>query len=287
MEIRQAKSDDIEKITRLFYETIQTINSRDYPQDEIDDWSSWHTDHDEWNARILEQYFIVATLDNKIVGFASLATDGYLDLMFVHKDYQRKGIANQLLLELEKKAIEQNNQEIYSEVSITAKAFFEKQGFCVKQKQLKKSRNKELENYCMTKEMITIQYAEQTDYLWLKEQDKWISDTVVQQKIENKEVYIVQKGGKIIGWLRYNLFWDNVPFMNMIYFLDEYRQKGIGTKLVKYWEEEMKQKGYNSVLTSTQSNEGAQHFYRKMGYKEIGGFKYFDDPYEIIFHKVF
>jgi putative acetyltransferase len=153
VEIRQAKNDDIVEVTRLFYETIQTINSRDYPQDEIDDWSSWHTDYDKWNERILEQYFIVATRDNKIVGFASLATDGYLDLMFVHKDYQRQGIANQLLLELEKKAIEQNNQEIYSEVSITAKDFFEKHGFCVKRKQLKKSRVKELENYCMTKEM--------------------------------------------------------------------------------------------------------------------------------------
>jgi len=49
----------------------------------------------------------------------------------------------------------------------------------------------------------------------------------------------------------------------------------------------MKLKGYNNVLTSTQSNEEAQHFYRKIGYTEIGGFKYFGDPYEIIFQKIF
>jgi ribosomal protein S18 acetylase RimI-like enzyme len=48
----------------------------------------------------------------------------------------------------------------------------------------------------------------------------------------------------------------------------------------------MKQKGYKNVLTSTQSNEDAQHFYRKMGYIEIGGFKYYDNPYEIIFQKI-
>ena len=46
-------------------------------------------------------------------------------------------------------------------------------------------------------------------------------------------------------------------------------------------------KGLINIMTSTQSNEEAQHFFRKMGYKEIGGFKYFDDPYEIIFQKVF
>ena len=153
LEIRQAKNDDIVEITRLFYETIQNINSRDYSQEEIDDWSSWHTDFDKWNTKIIEQYFVVATLDSKIVGFASLANDGYLDFMFVHKDFQNQGIASQLLSELEKKAIEQNNQEIYSEVSITAKTFFEKRGFCVKQKQMKKSRERELENYYMIKEM--------------------------------------------------------------------------------------------------------------------------------------
>ena len=152
LQIRQAKgSSDIVDITRLFYETIQAINSKDYPQDEIDDWSSWHSDFDKWNARIEEQYFIVAIFDCKIVGFGSLATDGYLDFMFVHKDYQGQGIASQLLSELEKWAIEQGNQEIYSEVSITAKPFFERRGFELKRKQVKKSRDKELENYYMTK----------------------------------------------------------------------------------------------------------------------------------------
>ena len=135
----------------------------------------------------------------------------------------------------------------------------------------------------MERHEILIRYAEKNDYLSLKEYDKHISEN----KIENKEVYIVEENGKIIGWLRYNLFWDSVPFMNMIYFLEGYRKKGIGKKLVKHWEKDMKNKGYNNVLTSTQSNEEAQHFYRKIGYKEIGGFKYFDYPYEIIFQKIF
>jgi ribosomal protein S18 acetylase RimI-like enzyme len=68
--------------------------------------------------------------------------------------------------------------------------------------------------------------------------------------------------------------------------LDEHRRKGFGAKLTSYWEDEMRQKGYSNVLTSTQSDEEAQHFYRKAGYREIGGFKYFNDPYEIIFQKI-
>jgi len=139
----------------------------------------------------------------------------------------------------------------------------------------------------MKEKDVNIRYAESEDYHWLAEHDKHIPENIVKNKIENMEFYVVENNGKIIGWLRYNLFWDNVPFMNMIYFLEEYRKLGIGTKLIKYWEDEMKQKRYKSVLTSTQSNEEAQHFYRKMGYKEIGGFKYFNDPYEIIFQKIF
>ena len=139
----------------------------------------------------------------------------------------------------------------------------------------------------MDEKKIKIRHADNNDYSWLNEHEKHISEKTLKNKIENKEVYVVEKNGKIIGWLRYNLFWDNVPFMNMLYFLEEYRKMGIGTKLVKYWEEEMKQNGYNNILTSTQSNEEAQHFYRKMGYKKIGGFKYYNDPYEIIFQKIF
>ena len=37
-----------------------------------------------------------------------------------------------------------------------------------------------------------------------------------------------------IGWLRFNLFWDNIPFLNMLYFLEEYRRKGYGKQLLDY-----------------------------------------------------
>jgi len=132
---------------------------------------------------------------------------------------------------------------------------------------------------------MIIRYAEITDFLWLQEREKYISDKILKTKIETKEVYIVQEDKEIVGWLRYNLFWDNVPFMNKIFLLEEYRRKGIGRKLVNYWEEKMKEQDYQNVLTSTQSNEEGQHFYRKMGYTEIGSIKYLEEPLEIIFYK--
>ena len=133
---------------------------------------------------------------------------------------------------------------------------------------------------------VIIRYANINDHLWLAEHDKYVFEMNLKNKINNNEIYVIEINRKIVGWLRYNLFWDNIPFMNMVYILDEYQKMGIGKMLVKYWEKEMKKNGYNNVLTSTQSNEEAQHFYRRLGYKEIGGFKYFNDPYEIMFQKI-
>jgi ribosomal protein S18 acetylase RimI-like enzyme len=73
--------------------------------------------------------------------------------------------------------------------------------------------------------------------------------------------------------------------MNMIYIIEEYQRKGFGKALVSFWENDMRDKGYQNVLTSTLSNEEAQHFYRKLGYKDIGGFTYLDEPLEILLHK--
>lgn len=152
-EIRRATASDIECITELFYETIQNVNIKDYTQEQVDDWSSWRLDVDKWKDRISKQYFIVASLESKIIGFSSIAKDGYLDFMFTHKDFQGKGVAGRMLVELERKAMEQKNLCISSDVSITAKRFFLSRGYEIEEQQLKKSRNKELINFKMRKQL--------------------------------------------------------------------------------------------------------------------------------------
>ena len=49
------------------------------------------------------------------------------------------------------------------------------------------------------------------------------------------------------------------------------RNKGYGRRLMEHWENDMKSQGYGLLLTSTQVDEEAQHFYRKLGYKDCGG----------------
>lgn len=132
---------------------------------------------------------------------------------------------------------------------------------------------------------MTIRKATQADIKLLHEHDIHISERELATSISLGRVYVAEEGGVFAGWLRYNLFWDNTPFMNMLYVLDGYRGKGLGRSLTEHWEDDMRMDGYDTVLTSTQSDEFAQHFYVKLGYRAIGGFAIGDDPYELIFMK--
>lgn len=129
--IRKAELNDIPAIIKMYQETVRNVNAKDYSPAQIEVWAEGAENKARWETAIIEQYFVVArdAVPRSIVGFSSIAKDGYLDFMYVSKDYQRKGIALMLLNEIERKAKEQNNKEIYSHVSKTAKGFFLKQGY--------------------------------------------------------------------------------------------------------------------------------------------------------------
>ena len=133
--------------------------------------------------------------------------------------------------------------------------------------------------------MTKIRFATSQDYDYLVHNDRHIKPEVVEKKIEDAEIIVVLDNAKNIGWLRFNYFWDEIPFMNMLRIEEDYRKKGIGTKLVNFWEMEMQKRGNNQVMTSTLSDETAQHFYRKLEYQDCGSLLLPDEALEILFLK--
>ena len=133
---------------------------------------------------------------------------------------------------------------------------------------------------------MEIRYAEAGDLEMIAEYDTHISKAEMENAIARKRIILLFIDGKYEGWLRFNLFWDNIPFMNLLFIISEdQRGKGYGRKLVAFWEHEMAEQDYEFVMTSTQSDEEAQFFYRKLGYTDRGSLILPDEPLEIIFYK--
>ncbi len=136
IKIRRALPEDLKELRQLYIDTVTNINSKDYDENQIRAWiKPWFEsdtttrDGRTFADKIIEQYFIVAVIDETIAGFASLEDNGYLDFMYVHKDFQRHGAAKKLLNELENYAYEKNIKEVNAIVSKTALGFFEKHGW--------------------------------------------------------------------------------------------------------------------------------------------------------------
>ncbi len=119
--------------------------------------------------------------------------------------------------------------------------------------------------------------------------DKHLPESEFDEKVRRRQGYVCIEDEKIIGVLRYNLFWDNTPFCTMMFIDPEYRGEGYGKQMMEHWERDMKLQGYGMVMTSTQVDEKAQHFYRKLGFKDCGGFVLevpgYEQPMEMIMIK--
>ena len=134
-----------------------------------------------------------------------------------------------------------------------------------------------------------IRYVEDQDKMAWYALDHDFPETGFDEKVRNRQGYVCIEDGRIIGILRFNLFWDSIPFCNMLHIDEEYQGKGYGKQLMNRWEQDMKSSGCGMVMTSTQVNEEAQHFYRKLGYKDSGGFVVdipgYEQPLELILIK--
>lgn len=136
----------------LFQNTIHTVNAKDYSPIQLEAWAPkvkpevtlrWQT--------LSENIAYVAEFGNQIVGFGDLTKEGYLDRLYVHKDFQGQGVAVAIVQKLEEQAHELNLKEITTAASITAKPFFERSGFVVTKEQQVEIHGVKLTNFVMRK----------------------------------------------------------------------------------------------------------------------------------------
>lgn len=120
--------------------------------------------------------------------------------------------------------------------------------------------------------MIEIRAAGREDRAFWFRLDRHLPAAEFDRKVRDGQAYLLLVDGVPAGILRYGLFWDDTPFCNLLVVDAPRRRKGLGRMLMERWERDMKDAGYDMLMTSTQVDEDAQHFYRKLGYRDCGGF---------------
>lgn len=153
MNFRKATLPDLKEMQELFVATIKSVCQKEYNEQQIAVWTSGVNNTERWIEVIEKQFVLLALIENKIVGYGTLKDANYIDFFYIHKDFQRQGIADKLLTLLELEAKKRSSKTITSDISITAKPFFEKKGFVVKAKQKNIKSGVELINYKMEKNL--------------------------------------------------------------------------------------------------------------------------------------
>jgi putative acetyltransferase len=147
--LRTYRRDDAPALLALFRDTIRRVNSRDYSPPQIAAWASDEIDTESWFGRFAGRFVPVAEEAGCPVGFAELEPNGHIDRVYVSADHQRQGIGRQLLATVVNEARRVGLARLFTEASITARPFFEAQGFTVLAPQVVTCRGAEFVNYRM------------------------------------------------------------------------------------------------------------------------------------------
>ncbi|HET6472767.1 MAG TPA: GNAT family N-acetyltransferase [Pseudomonadales bacterium] len=137
----------------------------------------------------------------------------------------------------------------------------------------------------MKTDSVGVRFAYEHDVEWLVAQERHIGRDVVADKVAREEFLVAELAGEPIGWLRWSYFWDEIPFMNLLFIIEPLRGRAHGRVLVDEWECVMRARGHRRLLTSTLSDERAQHFYRRLGYRDAGALLLPGEALEILFMK--
>lgn len=148
MELQNYKPEDCKYLAELFYDTVHSVNAKDYTEEQLKVWATGTVDLEKWNQSFLEHYTVVALEDKIIVGFGDMDKNGYLDRLYVHKDYRKRGIATAICDKLEATV---GAEKFVTHASITAKPFFEQRGYKVIKEQQVERQGILLTNYVMEK----------------------------------------------------------------------------------------------------------------------------------------
>ena len=147
MQLRPYRTADCAELAALFFATVHPGTPTHSPPAPRAAGGDGQVDLAAWDKSFLAHRTLVAEGAGRIVGFADLDASGYLDRLYVHRDFQRRGAAAALCGALEAAV----PGPWTTHASITARPFFEARGYRVVRAQQVERHGVLLTNFVMEK----------------------------------------------------------------------------------------------------------------------------------------
>jgi putative acetyltransferase len=132
--LRPYLAEDTPLLAEIFRDSILELTSEDYSEAQQEAWSARADDLEAFATRLGQQLTLIATLEGSPVGFASLAGNSKIDMLYVHPAAAGQGAAALLVDALEKLAGARGTEKLTVDASDTARGFFEKRGYTAQQR---------------------------------------------------------------------------------------------------------------------------------------------------------
>ena len=145
MLIRSYRENDFPALCQIFLRAVRETASQLSSPSQIAAWAQ--VDEARWQQKMVESQVLVATVNERPVGFITTIGD-YIDLLFVAPEFSRQGVASALLNAL---FVQIPTGTLTVEASITARPCFERHGFVVVAEQEVQARGETFVNYRMEK----------------------------------------------------------------------------------------------------------------------------------------
>lgn len=295
--IREIKAEDLEAIVALFKETVHHVNAKDYTSEQLLAWAPHQIHHNDerWQS-ILNNIAYLAEINGIVVGFADMTIEGYLDRLFVHKDYQGRYISMMLLNQLKSVALKKGIKKITAEVSITAKPLAERLGmYVIKEQNKPRPGGITLTNFLMEKRLdgrpIKVDLLKnhpnvipELAAIWHQVLGSiWVPDIPVERVIARFQEHLNENqlpltivafcNGKPVGMcsLRDNdgIRPDLAPWLGSLVVHSDYQREGIAFKLINAIKQKAKQLGFNRLYLFA-FDPTLPNYYSKLGWNKVG-----------------
>ena len=152
--IRPYRAADASGTLAVFLLAVRETAAAHYDAQQVAVWAPDDIDLAEWARARAAVATLVAEIDGKIVGFTDLDRAGHVDMLFVLPSFGRRGVASALLETVLADARQAGLAALTVEASLTARAFFERNGFVVVVLQQVERKGVRLTNFRMRLELV-------------------------------------------------------------------------------------------------------------------------------------